>query len=294
MSVRTIDEGIRWLTDALTAVSTTLLELESDSHWLMLDRAPVTGATAAAREQARRAVHDVWRGFTELSDLLDEARLHQVAAGRDPQAAAAIRELLWGESIVLAVTSVPVGERGLFGPATVTERCTPEGALRRMSATYDGARTMVRTVTRAWEELAPQVGAARRSLAGASVDAAGDGASWAKAVDARLSGLAERLLTDPLSVEESEVESAVAEVAALTRLRTAPDVRVLDAPVTVDDAAPSRRELRRLLTAYDAKAARLGVSEHREVAEAYGMARELLYGPPGDVALADQAVRRVG
>jgi hypothetical protein len=38
----------------------------------------------------------------------------------------------------------------------------------------------------------------------------------------------------------------------------------------------------------------VGVSERRDVREAYEAARALLYGARGDIAEADQAVRRVG
>jgi len=386
VSQSSIDQGIRWLEDALAAVSSTMLELETDTHWLMLERAPVTGATDLARAHAREALKDVWQRYGELSDVLEEAKTHRDKSAHDTRASEAARQLLWGESVVVQVTSVDVANRALFSPATAIEKCTPEAALRSMSQTYEAVRSAVADVSIAWGEWAPRVGAARRraedqaSLARALDD---DSASWAAAVTTRLAGLADRLLTDPLSVEGGEVDAAVAEADALvTRLASARETRarieatllagearlaelreaasqsraasdavaakivlpegaavsrthvladltadwervgtlvedgswlqvqasvaawnkranaaaeaLAAAPRTGEQLLRRRGDLRGLLTAYDAKAARLGLAEHAAISAAYEHARALLYTAPCDLDAAEEAVRRLG
>jgi chromosome segregation ATPase len=82
---------------------------------------------------------------------------------------------------------------------------------------------------------------------------------------------------------ETELDRAEGELAAATS-------RARDTERTVASALDRRDELRGLLGAYKAKAARLGAAEDEDLTARYDRARDLLWTAPCDLAAADDAV----
>jgi hypothetical protein len=250
------DHELDRLREASERVAANLVELEIDSSRQLVEASTLTGESAARWSAASAALTDLWewRGLLErFIERADELR-------RSPRRSAEYRALITGESIELSSTPVPLAERDLLGSSEVTVRCTAAELLARMSRAFDGVKTVVAEIGRAWDTLTPRLAAARATLGQAqalatSLDESAR-ADLSRAAD-RLSQLTASLAADPLSVAPGEVdrlndslEAIRRELEAAVALRGALDASLADSRALaaqlragVDEAHAAHEEL---------------------------------------------------
>ena len=142
-----------------------------------------------------------------------------------------------------------------------------------VTAAAAAARSAREDAVAAWQQAATKI------TAGALPPAPGDLADLSD----RLAGLGPLLSAGRWTRLESELDRLERELAAAT-------AKFKEAERAVVGAMEKRDELRGLLGAYKAKAARLGAVEDPGLAQYYDRARELLWTAPCDLAAAEAAV----
>ena len=142
-----------------------------------------------------------------------------------------------------------------------------------VTAAAAAARSAREDAVAAWQQAATKI------TAGALPPAPGDLAD----LSARLAGLGTLLSAGRWTRLESELDLLERELAAAT-------AKFKEAERAVVAAMEKRDELRGLLGAYKAKAARLGAAEDPGLAQHYERARQLLWTAPCDLAAAEAAV----
>jgi hypothetical protein len=150
---------LRALHAAAERVSANLVELELDSGRQLLAASTLRGESAERWSKADGALTELWRRHGLLQDLLERAGRLQGSRHADE-----LRDLLWGASIELASTDVPLAQRSLLGSARSAERCTPDQLLSGMSAMFDEVKLVIAAIGQAWETLIPRLDGARRTL----------------------------------------------------------------------------------------------------------------------------------
>jgi ABC-type transporter Mla subunit MlaD len=237
-------------------VSANLVELEIDSSRQLLEARKLTGESATRWSAASAALTKLW----EWRGLLDGFLGHAEELSRGGRRMRELEPLLVTPSIELARSPVPLAERELLGSSEVTVRCTPDQLLERMSAAFDGVKTVVAEFGRAWDTLTPRLAAARGLLDQVQAIAASSGESGRTDLDEasdRLTRLGAALTSDPLSVAPSAVDRVIDSLEAIRRdleatgaLRRDFDARLADSRALlrqlqsiVDEAHAAHEEL---------------------------------------------------
>jgi len=214
------DDAFDRLQSATDRVRTNLVDLEHDPHRVLLDAAPLAGQTAARWAEATRSLEEVWGWFVRLTDLLERADAlggahRHLPAGRRAQ----IDQILTGASIELSRTEVPLAQRGLLGEQHTTRRCSPDELLAMMTDGFQRVSDTIAAVGAAWDTLVPRVRATRDRLTAVAATAAAVGGTDARDIgqlSARLDTVSDRLATDPLAVDERELDELDGDVSRVT------------------------------------------------------------------------------
>jgi hypothetical protein len=214
-----LDAELERLTAAAAAVSANLLDLEQAPARALLDAGTLRGETARQWQGAERALAEIFRGYTALSELLARAAQCRDDRGKTPTVRVAeLTAMLTGPSIELVGDDVPLGERALLDGGRRTTRQSPDELLTAMSPAFDEAQGVVTTIGRAWDELVPRVAELRVRLGAVEFRAARTGfEAEHRALAGDLLALGDTLLADPLAVTPGRVDAAAADIDALER-----------------------------------------------------------------------------
>lgn len=171
-------------------------------------KVPLTGATAKAVEPALKAMDDLFQHFALLAETIERAlflrrQIIDTVWGTDPRIDNIV-QILTQKSVQLSVVSLPLSQRGLLSEAEQGYYVTPSSLLAAMQSAFDLARDQVLAVDHAWATLEAKLLDAMSAIQeleaeGANLDA----------TKTTLSALQERILSDPLGVQE-EFETTVA------------------------------------------------------------------------------------
>jgi hypothetical protein len=244
-----------------------LFDLDSSFGKPLLAGAALTGTTRQQWDSAAGSLAALWELYEAYAAVIDRAA--ETLAGRPGQKQLAeITVLLTGPSIELH-RPAPLGRRDLAD--TGREQLTLAAARAQMRSAFAEVTGLVPAAEEAWNDVAGRLDAAAEDLRG--VDPLGDEdlAGEVSAVRAELDWLRGLLNTDPLG-----------SASAASNFR--------DTERTVAALLSRRDELRGLLDAYKAKAARVGGAEDPHLAARYAQARELLWTAPCDLTAAAGAV----
>ena len=136
----------------------------------------ITGVTAARVRPALKAIPTIYVHFGLLRSAVDRAvalrRTLPALFGAD-QKIAELQQILFGRSIYLPATDVPLAERNLLSGTHQQECCTADELLGRMVRAFTEAKDAVVGVGRAWGDLAAELERteARMRRLGANADA---------------------------------------------------------------------------------------------------------------------------
>jgi len=149
-----IDQAVARLRDTMRAISTNLVDLETDPGRTRLDQAALTGTTAMRWSEARGSLAWLWQWFAELNTLLEKAgQLRGPKPRVDPDSLAQLDWLVNGPSIELSTSGVPLAQRGLFGAAETTIRCSPPQLLDKMRAAFEQVVAVIDACSQRWATL---------------------------------------------------------------------------------------------------------------------------------------------
>jgi hypothetical protein len=298
------------------AVQANLLELDGSFAKQVLEGAALTGQTRDRWAAASAALATLWETFLAYSAVVD--RIAALGTGSKRPARKdlpELNELLTGGCVRLAGAPVPLARRDLAAagrpPVTLAAAV---GAMRRA---FSEVTELTAAVEAVWAAVAVPLDAATSELAGARPLVDGLGADiQAEFRDAESALAAQRAAAnaDPLalwhpapagsasaaaSAADGSVDTTAADrqwsrlAAELDRCEAelaAATAQTAGVRETAAAALDKRDELRGLLRAYKAKAARLGAAEDPDLAAQYDKAHGLLWTAPCDLTAAEAAV----
>ncbi|MDH3301279.1 MAG: hypothetical protein OES24_12300 [Acidimicrobiia bacterium] len=212
--------GLERLTAAVDGLRAGIVELEQLPSFLMLGDAEPGTVTASDYATAVRQAGDFWPLLDVLTGRIDEARRLVDRHGLSPDGGSSRR--------------VDELNQLLAAPLTVTltdgaRTLSTASALSLLRQRYDAVHQGVSRIDRAWLDVLPRVEAARETAdrLASEADALGVVEPLIGRVRSRAEDLAERLLSDPISVDESEgrdLDRLVADAARqMANLRTGHD-----------------------------------------------------------------------
>lgn len=242
------DAELRRLEAAAQAIAANLVDLTENPARKDLDRGPLTGATAAAWNDAAPALDQLWDGYGMLNDLVTRARDLRTQRRLTDSDRATYVQLLLGASVTLSTTTVPLAARSLLSSGQVTATCTPAELLAAMEAAFRTAVAVAARAGQAWDRLLPtavQVAAAVDAVRDRTRTAGGDPSTVDEA-DRRLRAFMSVLATDPLSCDD----------AGLAEVR----VTLARAEAELTSAQELRATLQRRLAAAQALAAQVSAA----------------------------------
>jgi hypothetical protein len=214
-----IDRNLAALRGMVATMSTNLVDLETDAGRTRLDQSPLTGTTATQWSQASSDLAALWQWFTQLNDILAKAtELRGTKARLDQGPLAQLDWLVNGPSVELSTANIPVAERGLFGPAETTVRCSPPQLLELMRSAFDHVVAVIRACSQRWSSLDSRLTPLSDQLATAERLAAAAGESHHPELDqarAQLEGLRQAAMCDPLTASEDSVAAVAASLNAV-------------------------------------------------------------------------------
>jgi hypothetical protein len=216
MKLDDLDQELDRLREAGERVGANLVELEIDSSRQLLEARPLTGESAARWSAASAALTDLWEWRGLFERFLERATELRRSARRANE----LQSLLSGPSIELDRSQVPLAERDLLGDSEVAVRCTADALLERMSAAFDGVKTVVAQFGRAWDTLTPRLTTARNALEetrSLALSLGESGRTDLAEVSDRLARLTAALTSDPLSVAPADADRLVDSLEAIRR-----------------------------------------------------------------------------
>ena len=163
MTLQQVDEVLKTWKERLSAVAENLMELQADSTYQSLTgtgglrQVKVSGATGLRVGAALRTMNELFLRFGLLQSTVDKAEAVRgtlpaifgaEAKGRE------LQQLLFGSSIELQASDVPLADRHLLSGARTAQTVTPDELLASMTRTFAEVRDAVAEVGRAWTQFA--------------------------------------------------------------------------------------------------------------------------------------------
>jgi hypothetical protein len=214
-----IDRNLNRLRETVAAMSTNLVDLESDAARLRLDQTPLTGVTAARWTQGAQDLAGLWQWYTQLNEVLEKAaQLRGSRAKVDTEQLTQLDWLVNGPSIELSKTDVPLSQRGLFGPAETTIRCSPPELLDRMRTAFDQVVAVIGACHQRWSAVELRLRPLEDQLAQTQRLADLAGESHRPELDrarAQLEEVRRAVMCDPLTVGEASLDGVAASLGSV-------------------------------------------------------------------------------
>jgi hypothetical protein len=202
---------------------------------------------------------DLWSAVANYQQLLDRADAVRARRGRPgPAELTELAELLTGPAITLPARTVPLEQRGLTGPATITPRITLARLVATLTDSYAEVVTLVtaaQAVLTAYagplDDLTEQLAAARADTAALGLaEPAHPLVSTLHRLDTGLDELRTQVFTDPLTLPadatpgagtvaglRAELGAVTAELARLRTFRDGAAARLRQAGAEVERVA---------------------------------------------------------
>ncbi len=203
MTLLQLDEVLAAWNDRLAAIADNLLELQAEPAYQSLAGTGASGSgvqmiglTAARVRPALAAIPTIYIHFGLLRSAVDRAlairRTLPAMFGADGKIAE-LQQLLYGRSILLPATDIPLAQRTLLSGSRQSESVTADELLARMMGAYSQAKDAVLAVGKAWGDLAAELDRteARMRRLGANAEA-----------DRMLAETRGRIQADPLGALE--------------------------------------------------------------------------------------------
>jgi hypothetical protein len=206
-----LDSDLGQLREAVQRIGQNLVDLELDSSRQLLEASTLVGESATRWAAASAALTQLWRWNGLLEEFVKRA---EQLRGDE------LRNQLYGSSIELDTSEVPIESRDLLGSSEVTLRCTPRELLARMSSAFDEAKTVIAVIGRAWQTLTPPLDAAGRVLADCTrlVGELGDAQrAELESAAGQMAALRRALSEDPLSVAAADINLLTSSLQELHR-----------------------------------------------------------------------------
>lgn len=213
--------GLERLEAALAGLRTGVAELEQSPSYLMLRDAGPTTATAAQFATAVQQAEELWPLIVAIEERLDRAR--EFADEKGLTTTSTNRRQLDELGRLLSQPVVPTLAQGSGAPPSL------DGALGLLHQRYNAVHAGVSRIDDAWLNVLPRVEAARETVARleGEADALGVTEPLIGRARAQADDLAERLLSDPISVQPGDgpaLDKLVADAARqMAQLRTEHD-----------------------------------------------------------------------
>jgi hypothetical protein len=248
-SIAPADAELLRLETAMTAIAANLVDLDDNPARKDLDKTKLTGRTAAAWADATDALTQLWDGYRMLTDVIAEARaLRDQRKLNDTDRTAFVYRVL-GKSITLSTTTVPLAQRGLLGAGQVHTTCTPAELLSAMEAAFQTAASVATQAGEVWQRLLPAAADATGAVDNVRVLIRLHGGNQATIdeADRRLGTFTRTLATDPLGIDERELNTvrdlvarADAERTSVAELKEALTQRLADAHALLNELAEAQ------------------------------------------------------
>jgi hypothetical protein len=214
-----IDQSLARLRSMIATMSTNLVDLETDTARARLDQAPLTGATAQRWSSAQGSLGALWQWFAQLSDVAEQAtKLRGTRPRVDGEQLAQLDRLVNGPSIELSTAGIPLSQRGLFGAAEATSRCTPVQLLEQMQAAFQQVMAVIDVCNEKWHSIEPGLIPLEQQLEEAQQLAAALGESdrvELVRVRTEMEGLRQAVQCDPLAVPDDAGAALATSLAAV-------------------------------------------------------------------------------
>ena len=206
-----------------------LVALESHPGHQFLSGTRLTGRTAVSWAETRADIDLLYQRFNAYQTVLGKAKEVRARRGR-PGAGelAELSALLRGPSIELATEEIPLQQRNLTGPDTVTSRMTLAQLVAAMDTAFGRATEVVVAADEVWSAFVHQADALDAGLDAARELAASLGLgesrdplfSALEDIGTELADLRARAFADPLAFYLGEPGSGQPELGDLTALDT--------------------------------------------------------------------------
>ena len=253
MNLEQLDELLRRYSESEQKIAATLVDLESQPTYKLVTSARLRGTTGAQLQAAIESVPELWRAFTTLRDVLEEARtVRGQRRNVSDEERARLENLLASPSILISIEQLPLEQRSLLGPTEKETRITPEQLIAQMSATFATVTEGVGAVERAWRDVVPRIDAATTTLRRLEQTASAHDATDEPSLDSlrdTLQDIETTLAEDPLGMDANataRLDAAVAiaeqRVGELARARTSLDDDVARAIALLADLRRVRAE----------------------------------------------------
>jgi hypothetical protein len=183
-------------------IQANLLDLDGSFGKRLLAGATLAGETRKRWDAATAALTRLWEIFTAYSAVVDRAAEALARTRRPVLALAEVADLLTGASVRLTGAASPVAQRDITGTGDMA--LTLDAAVREMRRAFPDVADVVTAAETVWnevadqlQEVAGQLGEARRQASGVADDALSESLAVAEADLARLRDL---LNSDPLAL----------------------------------------------------------------------------------------------
>ena len=217
MNLEQLDELLRRYSEAEQKIAATLVDLDAQPTYKLVTNGRLRGTTAAQLQDAINSVPELWRAFSTLRELLDNARtIRGQRRGLADGERARLETLLASPSILVSVEQLPLEQRSLLGPTEKETRITPEQLLTQMSTTFKTVSEGIGAVERTWREIVPRVDTATAALARLEQIAAVHDAADEPSLDSlrdTIQSVETTLAEDPLGIDTNltaRLDAAVA------------------------------------------------------------------------------------
>ncbi|MDQ1427562.1 MAG: hypothetical protein QOK39_1038 [Acidimicrobiaceae bacterium] len=219
MDLAAIDQSLARLRSTIATMSSNLVDLETDTARGRLDQAPLTGATAQRWSSAQGSLAALWQWFAQLSDLAEQAtKLRGTRPRIDGEQLAQLDRLVNGPSIELSTAGIPLSQRGLFGAAEATSRCSPAQLLEQMQAAFQQVMAVIDACNEKWHVIEPRLVPLEQQLQEAQHLAAGLGENdrvELGQVRAEMESLRQVVQCDPLAAPDDAGATVATSLAAV-------------------------------------------------------------------------------
>lgn len=258
------------LDEACDRVGSNLLELERHPAVALLEVSALAGVTAREWVAARETLAELFVAHRRLRDALDD--LARQARSRLLPRVDDLMALIEGPSIVVSDDAAELADRDLLARSRIVVRRTPAQLIADMSPRYERVKRVVLSIADVWDDLIPRLRHARQRILDLEPGASEYGldATVLTRALSDLRTLSELVLSDPLGVDRSAIETITSTVDAFEHELAAHGALAARWPDELADArrllAAAQRAVQEAVDLAEHTRARIVGAEHLEQA----------------------------